>query len=423
MLELPLIRKNKKDIIDRLNKRGIDGLEEKIEHLIDLDDKRKSLQNEYDQILNSANAIAKEIGNLFKAGEIQEANSKKEQSSQLKIKSKELAKGLGIIENELKVALLNIPNVPNQLVPPGKSTDDNEVVSQVEELPKLSKPTPHWDICKNFDLIDFDLGNKVTGAGFPFYKNEGARLIRGMINYFLDEAIAQGYEEIQPPLLINKDSGYATGQLPDKEGQMYELKNEELFLIPTAEVPITNVYRDMIIKSEDLPVKNVGYTACFRREAGSWGAHVRGLNRLHQFDKVEIVQISDPDRSYDALEEMMSHVEQLLQSLELPYRILKLCGGDLGFTSAITYDFEVYAAGQARWLEVSSVSNFETYQSNRLKLRIKGNKAKRYAHTLNGSALAIPRVLAALLENNFQEDRINIPKTLHPYLGFSQIIK
>ncbi|HHP7241682.1 MAG TPA: serine--tRNA ligase [Cyclobacteriaceae bacterium] len=423
MLELSLIRKNKKDIIERLNKRGIDGLEEKIEHLVDLDDKRKSLQNEYDQTLNSANAIAKEIGNLFKAGEIQEANSKKEQSSQLKIKSKELAKDLSIIENELKVALLNIPNVPNQLVPPGKSTDDNEVISQVEELPMLSKPTPHWDICKNFDLIDFDLGNKVTGAGFPFYKNEGARLIRGMINYFLDEAIAQGYEEIQPPLLINKDSGYATGQLPDKEGQMYELKNEELFLIPTAEVPITNVYRDMIIKSEDLPVKNVGYTACFRREAGSWGAHVRGLNRLHQFDKVEIVQISDPDRSYDALEEMMSHVEQLLQSLELPYRILKLCGGDLGFTSAITYDFEVYAAGQARWLEVSSVSNFETYQSNRLKLRIKGNKSKRYAHTLNGSALAIPRVLAALLENNFQEDRINIPKTLHPYLGFSQILK
>ena len=326
-------------------------------------------------------------------------------------------------EEELKALLYTLPNVPHAAVPEGKSAEDNEIVLSHGEIPTLPEgKLPHWDLIKKYDIIDFDLGVKIAGAGFPVYKGKGARLQRGLINFFLDQALAAGYMEVQPPILVNEDSGYGTGQLPDKEGQMYYATEDKLYLIPTAEVPITNLYRDVLVNVSDLPIKNVGYTPCFRREAGSWGAHVRGLNRLHQFDKVEIVQITHPDHSYEALEQMSSYVQGLLQQLELPYRVLRLCGGDMGFTSAMTYDMEVYSAAQERWLEVSSVSNFETYQANRLKLRFKGeDKKSLLAHTLNGSALALPRIVASILENNQGPDGIRMPKVLHSYLGFDRI--
>jgi seryl-tRNA synthetase len=320
--------------------------------------------------------------------------------------------------------LYTIPNIPHSSVPAGKTPEENEIVLENGKIPELYEgKQPHWDLIKKYDIIDFDLGVKITGAGFPVYKGKGARLQRGLINFFLDEAAKQGYNEVQPPILVNEESGYATGQLPDKEGQMYQATADNLYLIPTAEVPITNLYRDVILSESDFPVKNVGFTPCFRREAGSWGAHVRGLNRLHQFDKVEIVQITHPDNSYEALEDMSTYVQSLLQKLELPYRVLRLCGGDMGFTSALTYDMEVYSAAQERWLEVSSVSNFETYQSNRLKLRFKGEdkKSTTLAHTLNGSALALPRIVASILENNQTERGIKIPAVLIPYVGFEWI--
>ncbi|MEQ9229199.1 MAG: serine--tRNA ligase, partial [Cyclobacteriaceae bacterium] len=342
---------------------------------------------------------------------------------ELKEQSKSLGDQLTQLENDLRELLYQIPNVPNEIVPSGKSEDDNEIVKTTDKLPELGEDAkPHWDLIQDYDLIDFELGNKITGAGFPVYKGKGARLTRGLINYFLDEAHKACYTEIQPPIVINEESGIGTGQLPDKEGQMYHISDSNLYLIPTAEVPLTNIYRDTIQAEQELPIKICGYTPCFRREAGSWGAHVRGLNRLHQFDKVEIVQVVKPEDSYRVLDEMVAHVEGLIKSLELPYRILRLCAGDLGFTSALTYDFEVYSAAQKKWLEVSSVSNFETFQANRLKLRYKtGEGKKELAHTLNGSALALPRIMAALLENNQSADGIKMPKVLEEYLGFGVI--
>ncbi|MFZ9047117.1 MAG: serine--tRNA ligase, partial [Cyclobacteriaceae bacterium] len=408
-----------------LLKRGIDNAEGLLLDIIDQDNQRKTTQQSLDDTLAQANQLAKQIGLLIKSGETEAADKIKRETATLKGKSKELSERLLSIENALRIALYNIPNIPNTAVPSGKTEEDNELIKQGGEMPTLSdKAAPHWDLIKTYDLIDFDLGNKVTGAGFPFYKKRGARLVRAMINYFLDQALEKGYEEIQTPVLVNEDSGYGTGQLPDKEGQMYQLEGTNYYLIPTAEVPITNMYRDSILDETQLPVKNVGYSSCFRREAGSWGSHVRGLNRLHQFDKVEVVHITKEEDSYDTLQQMVDYVEELVSSLGLPYRILRLCAGDLGFTSAITYDFEVYAAGQEKWLEVSSVSNFESYQANRLKLRYKSTSGKKkLAHTLNGSALAIPRILAAVLENNQSEYEITIPEVLRPYTGFDSIRK
>jgi seryl-tRNA synthetase len=408
-----------------LLKRGIDNAEGLLLDIIDQDNQRKTTQQSLDDTLAQANQLAKQIGQLMKSGETEAADKIKRETATLKGKSKELSERLLSIENALRIALYNIPNIPNTAVPSGKTEEDNELIKQGGEMPTLSdKAAPHWDLIKTYDLIDFDLGNKVTGAGFPFYKKRGARLVRAMINYFLDQALEKGYEEIQTPVLVNEDSGYGTGQLPDKEGQMYQLEGTNYYLIPTAEVPITNMYRDSILDETQLPVKNVGYSSCFRREAGSWGSHVRGLNRLHQFDKVEVVHITKEEDSYDTLQQMVDYVEELVSSLGLPYRILRLCAGDLGFTSAITYDFEVYAAGQEKWLEVSSVSNFESYQANRLKLRYKSTSGKKkLAHTLNGSALAIPRILAAVLENNQSEYEITIPEVLRPYTGFDSIRK
>lgn len=397
-------------------------MEQRIDEVLILDDSRKSLKTEMDQSLAEANALAKQIGQLMQAGKKAEAEAIKAKTGELKETSKALTARLDEVEIALTNKLYDLPNVPHESVPEGRTADDNETMFQVGTLPKLPESAkPHWELIKEYDIIDFDLGIKITGAGFPVYKKQGARLVRAMINYFLDQAAEAGYIEVQPPIVVNKDSGYATGQLPDKEGQMYHATADDLYLIPTAEVPITNLYRDEIIAEDALPIKNVGYTPCFRREAGSWGAHVRGLNRLHQFDKVEIVQITTPENSYKALEEMKGHVERLIKNLELPYRILKLCGGDMGFTSALTFDFEVYSAAQKKWLEVSSVSNFETYQANRLKLRRKVDKKTELLHTLNGSALALPRILAALLENNQTPDGIKIPKVLVPYTGFSKI--
>jgi len=359
----------------------------------------------------------------MKEGKQAEATAIREKTTLIKGQIKDLEDQYEQVEQELKALLYTLPNVPQEAVPAGKSAEDNEVVKQEGVIPPLFEgKLPHWDLIKKYDIIDFDLGVKIAGAGFPVYKGKGARLQRALINFFLDQAQAQGYFEVQPPILVNEDSGYGTGQLPDKEGQMYFAQADQLYLIPTAEVPITNLYRDVIVNRSDLPIKNVGYTPCFRREAGSWGAHVRGLNRLHQFDKVEIVQITHPDASYAALEEMSAYVQGLLKMLELPYRVLRLCGGDMGFTSAMTYDMEVYSAAQERWLEVSSVSNFETYQANRLKLRWKEeDKKPQLAHTLNGSALALPRIVAAILENNQTPQGIKMPKVLHPYLGFDSI--
>lgn len=423
MLLVNQIRENYEGVLAGLQKRNFLNAKAVLAQALEIDDLRKSTQSQRDQIQAESNAISKQIGTLIKEGKAAEATEIRELTAQIKIQIKELEDQNSKAEEDLKALLYTIPNVPHSSVPAGKSAEDNEVVLENGVIPELFPgKQPHWELIKKYDIIDFDLGVKITGAGFPVYKGKGARLQRALINFFLDEALAAGYTEIQPPILVNEDSGYGTGQLPDKEGQMYFATADQLYLIPTAEVPITNLYRDVILTEEELPIKNVGYTPCFRREAGSWGAHVRGLNRLHQFDKVEIVQITHPDHSYETLESMSAYVQGLLQKLELPYRVLRLCGGDMGFTSALTYDMEVYSAAQERWLEVSSVSNFETYQANRLKLRFKGeDKKTQLAHSLNGSALALPRIVAAILENNQTPDGINLPKVLHKYLGFESI--
>ena len=421
MIELNKLRKNKEEFVLSLKKRGLDDIENDLNKLISLDDERKSLKTKLDNLLSESNKIAKEIGIKIKSGD-NDIGDLKHQSAKLKEDSKKIDKELKLTEESIKSILVNIPNVPDNKVPKGNSEDQNIEISK-HEIPinNVEKLKPHWDLIKEFNLIDFDNGNKITGAGFPIYTNKGAKLQRALINYFLDEAEKNNYIEIQPPILINEDSGFGTGQLPDKEGMMYKIENENLFIIPTAEVPITNIYRKGIIQKEEIPIKNVAYTPCFRKEAGSWGAHVRGLNRLHQFDKVEIVHIESEKNSEKALESMCNYVESLIKSLEISYRKLLLCAGDLGFASSITYDFEVYAPGQKRWLECSSVSNFKTYQSNRMNLKIRDNKDKVLAHTLNGSALALPRIVAAILETHQDKDEINVPKVLHNYTGFKKI--
>lgn len=422
MLEIQRLRNNKDEVIKRLKIRGKD-FTPTIDKILTLDaDKREVLQklesNQY-----RANSLAKEIGGLYQSGKAAEAEALKEETSQLKEANKELEHSIHQVEKEIATLLYEVPNTPRLDVPMGNSEEDNEVVSEHGTIPDLGAHNlPHWELAKKYDLIDFELGVKITGAGFPVYKGKGARLQRALINYFLDSAQQEGYEEVIPPLMVNEASGYGTGQLPDKEGQMYYVQEDDFYLIPTAEVPITNIYRDVILKESDFPIKNTGYTPCFRREAGSYGKDVRGLNRLHQFDKVEIVQIEHPSKSYDTLEQMQNHVQGLLKELGLPYRVLKLCGGDIGFTSSLTYDMEVFSAAQERWLEVSSISNFEAFQANRLKLRFKNADGKtELAHTLNGSALALPRILAALLENNQDANGINIPECLQKYTGFSRI--
>ena len=423
MLLVSQIKEDKLRVINGLKKKRFPNAEAEIEKVLDLDGARKETQFQLDEILAQSNQIAKNIGVLIKEGKKEDAEGAKSQTAVLKSQAKALQESLQKYEQELRELLLNIPNVPHDSVPEGSSADDNELLFQTDTLPELGpNALPHWELVKKYDIIDFELGNKISGAGFPVYKNKGAKLQRALINFFLDQAEKAGYSEIQPPVLVNQDSGYGTGQLPDKEGQMYGIREEDLYLIPTAEVPITNLYRDVILQDRELPVKNVAYTPCFRREAGSWGAHVRGLNRLHQFDKVEIVQVQKPENSYEAFDEMCSHVQSLLDHLELPYRVVRLCGGDLGFTNAITHDMEVYSAAQKKWLEVSSVSNFETYQANRLKLRCKGEDGKSLLlHTLNGSALALPRIVAALLENNQTDQGIKIPAVLKGYLNFDII--
>tara|TARA_R110002072_G_scaffold19826_32_gene73123 strand:+ start:140 stop:1408 length:1269 start_codon:yes stop_codon:yes gene_type:complete len=422
MLELHYLRDNKTDAIQALSKRKIDATD-LINNILDLDEKRRSNQTELDSILAESNAISKSIGILYKEGKREEAESLKAKTSDLKLKSKELDQLQHQLKEDLQNALWAVPNIPHNLVKPGNSEAENEVVKTVGEKPSLGDHNmAHWDLADKYDLIDFELGVKISGAGFPVYKGKGARLQRAMINFFLDENCNAGYKEFQPPHFVNEESGYGTGQLPDKEGQMYHMQDDNLYAIPTAEVPVTNFFRDEIVKADDLPIQCTAYTPCFRREAGSYGKDVRGLNRLHQFDKVEIVNVAHPDNSYGLLDDMVKHVEGILQKLGLHYRILRLCGGDMGFTAAMTYDFEVWSAAQERWLEVSSVSNFETYQSNRLKLRFRGEDNKTHlCHTLNGSSLALPRVLAALLENNQSADGINIPKALIPYTGFDKI--
>ena len=421
MIELNQLRKNKEEFVLSLKKRGLDDIENDLNKLISLDDERKSLKTKLDNLLSESNKIAKEIGIKVKSGD-NDIGDLKDQSAKLKEDSKKIDKELKLTEESIKSILVNIPNIPDNKVPEGNSEDQNiEILKHEISINNVEKLKPHWDLIKEYNLIDFDNGNKITGAGFPIYTNKGAKLQRALINYFLDEAEKNDYIEIQPPILINEDSGFGTGQLPDKEGMMYKIENENLFMIPTAEVPITNIYRKDIIHIEELPIKNVAYTPCFRKEAGSWGAHVRGLNRLHQFDKVEIVHIESEKNSEKALESMCNYVENLIKSLEISYRKLLLCAGDLGFASSITYDFEVYAPGQKRWLECSSVSNFKTYQSNRMNLKIRDNKDKVLAHTLNGSALALPRIVAAILETHQDKDEINVPKVLHNYTGFKKI--
>lgn len=425
MLQVNFIRDNKEQIIAGLQTRNYKGERLAIvDKVIELDDQRKSTQTELDTILAANNKISKEIGGLYKQGKREEAEGLKAQVESQKGRVKELEEEMRQVKGKLTDALLDIPNVPHPNVPPGNTDEDNEVFQDWgSDLPNMGdNAQPHWELGKKYNLFDFELGVKITGAGFPLFRGKGARLQRGLINFFLDEAYKAGYEEIMPPLLVNEDSARATGQLPDKEGQMYHATKDNLYLIPTAEVPVTNVCRDVIINEKDFPIKMTGHTPCFRREAGSYGKEVKGLNRVHQFEKVEIVQIVHPEKSYEVLQAMLKHVEGLLQQLELPYRILTLCGGDLGFTSALTYDFEVYSAAQKRWLEVSSVSNFETYQSNRLKVRFKGSDKKtRLAHTLNGSALALPRIIAALLENNQTAEGIKLPKAIQSYVGMEMI--
>ncbi len=422
MLRLQAIRNSKDKIIEALKKRNIDGAP-LVENVLRLDEKRRSTQTRLDNILAESNKISKEIGELFKSGKGQEANVLKERTGALKDESKKLGEDLNIATEELQTLLYQIPNVPHSSVPAGSSEEDNEEVFKEGEIPTLNTDAlPHWELAKKYDIIDFELGVKITGAGFPVYKGKGARLQRALISYFLDKNTEAGYTEMQVPYLVNEASGYGTGQLPDKEGQMYHVGEDNLYLIPTAEIPVTNLLRDEILNKKDLPICYTAYTPCFRREAGSYGAHVRGLNRLHQFDKVEIVRVEHPEKSYEALDGMVEHVKKILRELQLPYRILRLCGGDLGFTAALTYDFEVFSTAQDRWLEISSVSNFETYQANRLKLRYKDENGKsRLAHTLNGSSLALPRVLAGILENYQTVDGIQIPKVLIPYCGFETI--
>lgn len=422
MLTIPFIRTNTEVTIAGLTKKHVHDAASIVSQLLAMDDKRKALLQQAEQALEKSNATAKEIGALMQSGQKELAEGKRAETAALKGEIKAMEEAARAAEKELNDLLVTLPNLPHSSVPEGKVAEDNEVILEWGSIPSLAADAkPHWDLIKDYDIIDFDLGNKITGAGFPVYKGKGARLQRALINFFLDEAIQAGYYEIQPPILINEDSGFGTGQLPDKEGQMYQTQAEGLYLIPTAEVPITNLYRDVIVLEKDLPIKNVGHTPCFRREAGSWGAHVRGLNRLHQFDKIEIVQIQKPENSYAALEEMSLHVQSILKKLELPYRVLRLCAGDMSFTSALTYDMEVWSAAQGRWLEVSSVSNFETYQANRLKLRTKIDGKSILCHTLNGSALALPRIVAAILENNQGPDGIKIPAVLVPYTGFTHI--
>lgn len=421
MLLIQNLHTDKEAIKLRLAIRGTD-FSALIDHAIALDNQRKEIQTQLDDILAQSNQLAKSIGQLFAQKKIEEATLLKSETGNLKEQSSALNEALKSKEKELLEVLYQIPNSPNSRVPEGKSEADNTTVSNHGEKPTLSQKLPHWELCEKYNLIDFELGVKITGAGFPVYRGKGARLQRALINWFLDKARDAGYEEIQPPILVNEASGHGTGQLPDKEGQMYHMPIDNLYAIPTAEVPITNMYRDVILKEEDFPIKNCGYTPCFRREAGSYGKDVRGLNRLHQFDKVEIVQIQHPEKSYKALEEMSTYVQGLLQELGLPYRVLLLCGGDTGFASAMTYDMEVWSAAQERWLEVSSVSNFETFQANRLKLRYKSSSGKnQLAHTLNGSALALPRIVASILENNQTAEGIIIPQVLRPYCGFDII--
>ena len=422
MLQTTFIRENETLIIERLKKRNFDATTI-IRQIIELDDNRKKTQQDLDALLSESNQLAKQIGDLFKQGKQQEAASLKEKTALLKDKSTFLKEQQTSINDDLLKLLYQVPNIPNEIVPTGKSDADNEIVFEnKKQITLTSKKLPHWELAKKYNLIDFELGVKITGAGFPVYRGKGAKLQRALISFFIDEAEKSGYEEIMPPLMVNEASGYGTGQLPDKEGQMYYMPADDLYMIPTAEVPITNIYRDVILKEEDFPIKNVGYTPCFRREAGSYGKDVRGLNRLHQFDKVEIVQIQHPSKSYETLDLMVEHVKGLLEKLELPYRIARLCGGDLGFTSALTYDMEVFSAAQEKWLEVSSISNFEAFQANRLKCRFKNKEGKiELVHTLNGSALALPRILAALLENNQTENGIRIPQSLIAYTGFEFI--
>jgi seryl-tRNA synthetase len=416
------VREHFDQVVARLQKRNIDAAPQ-LKVLLSLDEERRATQATLDKTLAQANTIAKEIGQLFKQGAGEEATAKKQESAALKASSKELQDKLQDISKQLQEVLYQLPNIPHPSVPSGNSDEDNEEVFQKGSIPALDdNALPHWELAKKYKLIDFELGAKITGAGFPVYTGKGAKLQRALINYFLDFNTAAGYGEVQVPHLVNEASGLGTGQLPDKEGQMYHVTEDDLYLIPTAEVPVTNLYRDSLIQEDELPIKLTAYTPCFRREAGSYGAHVRGLNRLHQFDKVEVVRISHPEQSYAALDEMVDHVGKLLSSLDLPYRILRLCGGDLGFTAALTYDFEVFSTAQNRWLEVSSVSNFESFQANRLKLRYKGKDGKKQlAHTLNGSALALPRIVAGLLENHQKADGIHIPKALVPYTGFDII--
>ncbi|MGI6717608.1 MAG: serine--tRNA ligase [Bacteroidales bacterium] len=423
MLLLNDILNDKEAIIKALNKKHFDATEI-LDRIIEIDKQRRSAKAELDNVLSESNKLSKEIGLLFKQGKREEAEEIKKRTTFLKNKSKELNDTFTESQEEIDKLLLEIPNIPAEIVPEGKSDEDNEIVFESENNVKLEDwALPHWDLANKYNIIDFELGNKVTGSGFPFYKGLGAKMQRALINFFLNTAVENGFTEYQPPLMVNEDSGYGTGQLPDKEGQMYHISLDNLYLIPTAEVPITNIFRDTIVSKEDLPIKCVAYSQCFRREAGSYGKDVRGLNRLHQFDKVEIVEISNQEDSYEVLDSMVKYVESLIKKLELPYRILRLCGGDLSFTSALTYDFEVYSAAQKRWLEVSSVSNFVSYQANRLKLRYKDEKGKSVlCHTLNGSALALPRIMAALLENNQTQEGILIPKVLQPFMG-TDIIK
>ena len=422
MLQVAYIRENKEDVIQRLAKKNLEATDS-INLVIDLDEKRRSTQVELDSILAESNKLSKEIGELMRSGEKAKAEILKEKTAQSKERTKELTETLNEVTNSLQEELYKLPNLPADIVPVGKTADDNLNIFEEGDVPKLfDGALPHWELAKKYDIIDFDLGAKITGAGFPVYKGKGAKLQRALIAYFLDKNTEAGYFEMQVPHLVNEASGFGTGQLPDKEGQMYHVTEDNLYLIPTAEVPVTNIFRDVLLNESELPIMCTGYTPCFRREAGSYGAHVRGLNRLHQFDKVEIVRIEHPDNSYKALDGMVEHVKGIMRELKLPYRILRLCGGDMSFASALTYDFEVYSTAQERWLEISSVSNFETFQANRLKLRFKDKDGKnQLAHTLNGSSLALPRVLAGILENYQTPNGIVIPEVLRPYTGFDVI--
>jgi seryl-tRNA synthetase len=422
MLQVSYIREHQAEVLARLSKRTNDA-KSLIDDVIKLDESRRGLQTQVDTISSELNVLSKEIGELFKSGQAQKANEFKQKTAELKTSKTVLSEELNVATEALQTLLYKIPNLPNSIVPVGTTEEDNEEVFRAGTIPTLSEnAVPHWELAKKYDIIDFELGNKITGAGFPVYKGKGARLQRALINYFLDKNIAAGYSEIQVPHLVNEASGFGTGQLPDKEGQMYHVTADDLYLIPTAEVPVTNIFRDVLLQENDLPKTLTAYTPCFRREAGSYGAHVRGLNRLHQFDKVEILRVEHPSKSYEALDGMVEHVKLILDDLKLPYRILKLCSGDLGFTAALTYDFEVFSTAQDRWLEISSVSNFETFQANRLKLRFKNSEGKsELAHTLNGSSLALPRVLAGILENYQTDAGIQIPEVLVPYTGFSMI--